>query len=85
MPDEAKSPKEFLIVSLPDDAQPGANLRLLGIANTKNAANAAVATLDSGTLGRVGVLERVALFVRRPAVENVEILEPISKKSSKGG
>ena len=79
MPEATKEPKEFLIVSLPDDARPGATLRLLAVASTRNAAQAAVATLDSGTLGRVVVLECVALYLRRPAVENVEIAEPISK------
>jgi hypothetical protein len=81
MPEAVKEPKEFLVVSLPDDAQPGATLRLLAVSGTRNGAQAAVAMLDSGTLGRVGILERVAVFVRRPAVENVEIAEPISKKS----
>lgn len=76
-------PKEFLVVSLPDDAGPGATLRLLAVTGTANAAQTEIGKLDSGTLGRVAVLERKALIVRRPAVENVEISDPISKKTNK--
>lgn len=79
MPEAKPTQKEFLVVSLPDDAKPGATLRLLSIAGTQNAAEKKVNELDPGTLGRVAVLERKTLYVRRPAVENVQLSDPISK------
>ena len=80
MPDEkAVQPKEFLVVSVPDDAQVGASLRLLAIGKTLIAAEKEVEMLDPGTLGRVAVLERKSLYIRRPAVESAELADPISK------
>jgi hypothetical protein len=73
-------PAEFLIVSLPDSVEPGATLRLLRIEKGLAAAQRAIAALDTGALGRVAILERKVLYRRQPAVENVELAEPISKK-----
>jgi hypothetical protein len=75
-------PAEFLIVSVPDSVEPGATLRLLQIEKGFAAAQKAIAALETGTLGRVAILERKALFRRQPAVENVELAEPIAKKPS---
>jgi hypothetical protein len=81
MPDEAKSsPREFLVVAVPDRAEPGTTLKLLGIAETQAAAEKLVGGLDPGTLGKVAVLERKGLFMRKPAVETLEVPESISKK-----
>lgn len=76
---EESAPKEFLVVTLPDDAKPGATLRLLNAHGTLGAAEKAVASLDPGILGRVAVLERKSLYVRRPAVESSALSEPIVK------
>lgn len=85
MPNDPKAakrsePKEFLIVALPDNASVGATLRLLGFRQSLSAAEKAIAELDAGTLGRVAVLERKVLYVRRPAVENVAVAEPIASE-----
>lgn len=81
MPEEAPAAgKEFLVVAIPERAETGTNLRLLGVADTQAAAEKLVAALDAGTLGRVAVLERKGLYVRRPAVETSELAESISKK-----
>lgn len=81
MPDQAKpSPREFLVVAVPEKAEPGATLRLLGIAETQAAAEKLVAGLDPGTLGHVAVLERKGLFMRKPAVETREVSDSIAKK-----
>lgn len=73
-----KPEREFLLVSLPETVEPGTNLRLLAIAPTAAAAEKAVTELGAGTLGRVAVLERKSLFSRRPAVESIEIDDPIT-------
>jgi hypothetical protein len=73
-------PREFLVVALPDDADVGATLRLLGVAGTPSAAEKLIDELDPRTLGRVAVLERKSLFVRQPAVETVEVTDSIAKK-----
>ena len=75
----ANQPKEFLVVTLPDDAKAGASLRLLAIGKTLNDADSQVEKLDPSALGRVAILERRKLYVRRPAVESVELTDPISK------
>jgi hypothetical protein len=81
MPDEARSPaKEFLVVAIPERAEAGTNLRLLGVADTQASAEKLVAGLDPGTLGRVAVLERKGLFVRKPAVETSEVADSIARK-----
>lgn len=84
MPDNAKKkgkgpPREFLVVSLPSDAQVGATLRLLAVSGTQASAEKAVRLLDPGTLGRVAILERKSLYDRKPAVESTEINEAIAK------
>ena len=81
MPDEATtSAREFLVVAVPERAEAGATLRLLGVAETQGAAEKLVAGLDPGTLGRVAVLERKGLFVRKPAVETQQVADSISRK-----
>ena len=75
-------PKEFLIVSLPDGAAAGSNLRLLGIETTQAKAEKAVMTLDPSLLGHVGVFERKALFVRKQAVESTVVDDPISSSKT---
>ena len=75
----ADTPTEFLVVNLPERVEPGATLRLLAIESTLNAAKKAVDELEAGTLGRVTVLERKALYRRQPAVENIELTDPIAK------
>jgi len=81
MPDEAKpSPKEFLVVAVPERAEPGATLKLLGIADTQGAAEKLVVGLETGALGRIAVLERKGLFIRKPAVETTEVPDSIAKK-----
>lgn len=77
MPEKAAA-KEFLVVALPDTVEPGTNLRLLAIDSSLKAAESTVAGLGAGALGRVAVLERKALYARRPAVESIEIEEPIT-------
>ena len=72
-----KSDREFLVVGIPNSVEPGTNLRLLATAPTMPAAEQAVAELGAGALGRVAILERKALFSRRPAVESVAIDESI--------
>jgi hypothetical protein len=74
------SPREFLVVAVPEKAEPGTTLRLLGVADTQAAAEKLVAGLDPGTLGRVAVLERKGLFMRKPAVETLEVPDSIAKK-----
>ena len=76
---DASAPKEFLIVTLPEDAKPGSMLRLLDVQSTVAAADKAVARLDPSILGRVAVLERKSLFVRRPAVESNAVADAIVK------
>ena len=80
MPDEPPAGREFLVVAVPDRAEVGATLRLLGVAETQAAADKLVGALDAGTLGRVAVLERKGLYVRKPAVETSELADAISKK-----
>lgn len=70
--------KEFLVVAIPDRAEAGATLRLLAVEASVEAAKRAVAKLDPGTLGRIAVLERRAMYRRQQAVENVEIDEAIA-------
>ena len=72
-------PTEFLVVAIPDKADAGANLRLLGIAANQTAAEKIVNELDAGTLGRVAVLERKGLFVRKPAVQTMPVGDAIAK------
>jgi len=80
MPSTAgNEPKEFLIVVLPEKAEAGTNLRLLGIESTLASAEKAVDQLDSGTLGKVAVLERRAVFLRQPRVESVPVTDRIAK------
>jgi hypothetical protein len=76
---EGPDPSEFLVVSLPDTADVGTTLRLLGIVKSRSAAEKTVAELDPSTLGRVAILERKALFSRRQAVESVPLSDPIGK------
>jgi hypothetical protein len=82
MAEEGKgsAPREFLVVALPEQAETGATLRLLGVAGTQSAAEKLLADLDPKTLGRVALLERKALYVRQPAVETVEVGDAIVKK-----
>lgn len=80
MAEDAKGPREFLVVALPEQADTGATLRLLGVAGTQSAAEKLIDELDPGTLGRVAVLERKVLYVRQPAVETVELADAISRK-----
>ena len=75
-----KTIKEFLVVSIPPAAQEGSTLRLLAIKGTQAAAEKAVAKLDPGTLGRVAVVERKALFERQAVVENRVLTESIGGK-----
>ena len=81
MPDNSKrsTPKEFLIVSLPDKSEAGATLRLLAVKKSQSEAERAIVKLDSSILGRVAVLERKALYVRQPAVESSASEEAITK------
>ena len=72
-PAKKTSTIEFLIVSVPEKAEVGATFRLLGVKKSLSAAENSVSKLGSGTLGRVAVLELKALFVRRPAVENIKV------------
>jgi hypothetical protein len=72
-----KSESEFLVVAVPDAVEPGTNLRLLTTASTMQAAEKALSELGAGTLGRVAILERKALYARRPAVENIAIDDSI--------
>lgn len=74
---EKDTAAEFLVVAIPDGAAPGGNLRLLGVEPTRAAAEKVVMEMGAGTLGRVAILERSALFDRRPAVESVPVDEPI--------
>lgn len=82
MPKDVKSsePREFLVVSLPENAEPGATMRLLGVARTQVAAEKVIQGLDPGTLGRIAVVERKALFNRQAAVETVAIEDAIVKR-----
>lgn len=80
MPDDAGSAREFLVVAVPEKAEAGTTLRLLGVADTQAAAEKLVAGLDPGTLGRVAVLEKKGLYVRKPAVETQELADSIAKK-----
>jgi hypothetical protein len=81
MPDDATpSAREFLIVAVPEKAEAGTTLRLLGVSESQAAAEKLVAGLDPGTLGRVAVLERKRLFVRKPAVETQEVADAIARK-----
>lgn len=68
---------EFLVVALPERAEPGATFRLLGSAKSASEAEKIVGALDASVLGRVAILERRSLFQRRPAVESVSLSEPI--------
>lgn len=80
-PKDAKrsEPREFVVVAFPDHVDKGATLRLLGVAATQAQAEKLIDGLDSGTLGRIAVLERKSLFVRRTAVETVAIIEAIAE------
>lgn len=69
---------EFLVVSIPDPAAPGASLRLLRVVNTREQAEVAVSDLDSSTLGRVAILQRIALYTRRPTVESLPTNESLT-------
>ncbi|HEX9864310.1 MAG TPA: hypothetical protein VGC03_05020 [Acidimicrobiia bacterium] len=75
----AKQPNEFFVVSIPEPAAPGASLRLLRIVSTFKAAEKAIEDLDSSTLGRVAIVERKALYERRPAVESVPVVDSLIK------
>lgn len=68
------------MVAIPDPAAPGASLRLLRVVSTMKQAEQAVADLDSATLGRVAIVQRIALYDRRPAVENVPSADPLTAK-----
>jgi hypothetical protein len=74
------APKEFLLVAIPERAEAGATLRLLGVARSLADAEKQVDELDAGTLGRIAVLERKSLFVREPAVRTVAVTDAIGKK-----
>ena len=82
MTEESKgtAPREFLLVAIPDRAEVGATLRLLGVAKSLNDAEKQVDDLDPGTLGRIAVLERKSLFLREPAVRTLAVTDPIGKK-----
>jgi hypothetical protein len=82
MTEESKgaAPKEFLLVAIPDRAEAGATLRLLGVAGSLSEAEKRVDELDAGTLGRIAVLERKALFVREPAVRTLAVTDAIRLK-----
>jgi hypothetical protein len=54
-------------------------LRLLRIVSTFKAAEKAIEDLDSSTLGRVAIVERKALYERRPAVESVPVVDSLIK------
>ncbi len=75
MPNQAH--EEFLIIAVPDSVSPGTNLRLVAVAENEEAARAAIDSLGGGTLGRIALLRRVAVFNRRPTVESVEVDEPL--------
>jgi hypothetical protein len=77
---KANAPREFLLVALPDRAEAGATLRLLGVAGSLSEAEKRIDELDAGTLGRIAILERKALFVREPAVRTVTVTDAIGKK-----
>lgn len=76
---EGPEPSEFLVVSLPDNADVGTTLRLLGVLKTRAQAEKTIEELDPSTLGRVAILERKGLFSRRQAVESVPLSDPIGK------
>jgi hypothetical protein len=65
-------PAEFWVVAIPEDAGPGASLRLLDVKATAEAARKALTDLPSDITGRVAVLERSVLFVRELAVTTSE-------------
>jgi hypothetical protein len=79
MPGAREGPEavEFLVVSLPDNVAAGSTLRLLGAYKSRANAEKGLTELDPSVLGRVAVLERKALYSRRPAVESVPLEEPI--------
>jgi hypothetical protein len=77
---KASAPREFLLVAIPDRADVGATLRLLGVARSLVDAEKQVDELDPGTLGRIAVLERKSLFMREPAVRTLAVTDAIAKK-----
>ena len=74
------APREFLLVAIPDKADVGATLRLLGVARSLTDAEKQVDELDPSALGRIAVLERKSLFMREPAVRTLAVTDPIGKK-----
>jgi hypothetical protein len=70
-------PTEFWIVSVPSSATPGASLGLLDVKDTSEKAKAAVDKLPTDVVGRVAILERIALFQREMAVKTTETEEPV--------
>ncbi len=77
MPKTETKPKEFLVVGIPDNATPGATLRLLGVVPTQAQGDKFIEKMNADTLGRVAVLERCKLYVRKAAVNSDEVNDPI--------
>jgi hypothetical protein len=65
-------PVEFWIIAVPEDAAPGATLRLLDVAATEADAKKVAADLPSDITGRVVVLQRSVMFIREVAVTTTE-------------
>ncbi len=76
---EKTAKKEFLIVALPDTVETGVNLRLLGVESTQASAEKVLESLGAATLGRVAIVERKSVFIRRTAVESVEVDESVQR------
>ena len=75
MPDQEVT--EFLVVSIPDKVEPGTTLRVISVLGSLVAAKKAVTEAPSGVTGRVAVLQRRALYDRRPTIESIELEAPI--------
>jgi hypothetical protein len=71
-------PKEFWLVAVPPNAGPDTSLQLVDVKPTRDDAIKAVESLQTASVGRVAVLERVTMFDLEMAVRTVESEQPVT-------
>jgi hypothetical protein len=59
---------EFMVVALADDLRVGSSIRIIGVSETEADAKKLLEGLGDASTGRVAILEKKAVFSRRPAV-----------------
>lgn len=77
-----KAATEYLVFDIGSGAKVGGSYSLVGSAGSLKGAEALVKSLPSATASKVAILERKAVFMRKPAIE----LQPMTERvvSDKG-